>query len=199
MAEQQATGGDVIPMPSCMAHHAYDFELQHCDSIARAFMSLITMFPRLTQRGARELSLPKVALQARFASQSCREVFQFLNNVLQALHVRITSPAGLLNQTAVHGEQYCAGPANRHAEVQLRALRMGLHHALEMCRSLTTLVAEEAQKVPGEHRRLAEVLAANQLVLGQLTQVATAVNQRVQQLSQDQEHRHDGGFVQPER
>ena len=195
-------------MPSCMAHHAYDVELQHCDSIARAFMSLITMFPRLTQRGARELSLPKVALQARFASQGCREVFQFLNNVLQALHVRITGPAGLLNQTAVHwdGKFDGEGNRNRHAEVQLRALRMGLHQALEMCRSLTTLVAEEAQKVPGEHRRLAEVLAANQLVLGQLTQVATAVNQRVQQLSQDQDQdpthtiiRHDGRFVQPDR
>ncbi len=171
-------------------------------------MSLITMFPRLTQRGARELSLPKVAIQARWCSQSCREVFQFLNNVLQALHVRITSPAGLLNQTAVHwdGKFDGEGNRNRHAEVELRALRMGLHQALEMCRSLTTLVAEEAQKVPGEHRRLAEVLAANQLVLGQLTQVATAVNQRVQQLSQDQDQdpthtiiRHDGSFVQPDR
>lgn len=202
----------MIPIPSCMASRSV--EMQHCDGIARAFMSLITLFPLLTQRGARELSVWKVATQAKFASKQCREVFQYLNNVMQALHVRITSPTGLLNQTAKHGEHNCVEPANRHAEVQLRGLRMGLHQALQMCRSLTTLVAEEAQKVPGEHRRLTEVLAANQLVLGRLTLVATAVNQRVQQLSQELcvvcgnvcttcscgcSCSHDGRFVQPDR
>ncbi len=192
--------------PNCMTTER-SVEMQLCDSMARAFMFLITMFPCLTQRGTREPSAWTVATTAKFASNQCRETFQFLVNVLMALHVRISSPSGLLNQKTEHGHEFFVEfrmietfanamnhRCNRRTEVELRELRMGLHQALEMCRSLTTLVAEEAQKVPGEHMRLAEVLAANQFVLGQLTQVATAVNQRVQQLSQEL-RRHDGGFV----
>ena len=191
----------VIPMPPKFMTTERSVEMQLIDSLARAFMFLITMFPCLTQRGTREPSALTVATTSKCASNQCKETFHFLKNVLMALHVRITSASGLLNQKTEHGQEFFVEFRSktsfvdfRRTEVELRELRMGLHQALEMCRSLTTLVAEEAQKVPGEHMRLAEVLAANRLVLGQLTQVATAVNQRVQQLSQER-RRHDGGFV----
>lgn len=136
------------------------------------------------------MSVWRVAAAAEGASQQCRETFDFLMNLLQALHDRITGPAGLLSQQAIHGPH----PANRHAEVQLRQLRMGLHQALAMCRQLTALVAEEASKIPGHHRHLADAITGNQLVLAQLTSIAGLVNQRVAELSAER-GRHDGGFL----
>ena len=58
-----------------------------------------------------------------------------------------------------------ASNENRHAEVELRKLRMGLHQPLAIRRSLASLVEEEAAKVPGHHQRLAQVIATSGRVL----------------------------------
>lgn len=158
MAEKVDAAEIVVPSSSTihLSHHVRDFQ-----DIASAIMFLITLFPCVTQRGAREMSVWKVAAEAEFASQQCIETFEFLINVLQALHVRIASPTGLLNQRAIHGERVAS--ENRHAEIQLRQFRMGLHQSLAMCHNLTTLVTEEATKVPSPHRRLEDIIARNVL------------------------------------
>jgi hypothetical protein len=162
--------------------------------LAMAFMFLMTNIPRLTQRCAREMSLHKVEVMAKHSSESMREVFAFLTEVLQDLHDTITRPdldgwglpLGLLNQADLRHK------GNRHVEVQLRSLRMGLHQVLTMCRSLAEQIAYEATKATGENsaQSLAEMKAANNAVLAQLTFVSGKVDQRVQELTAQPE-RHD--------
>ena len=62
---------------------------------------------------------------------------------------------------------------------------MGLHQLLAMCRSLAEQIAYEATKATGEKSApsLAEIKAANDAVLAQLTLVSGKVDERVQELS----------------
>ena len=174
-----------------------EIESDGCDPIqklAMAFMFLMTEIPQLTQRGAREMSLHKVHGASNSSRKGMREVFAFLTTVLQDLHDRVTNPApdiyyrgamqtpqaiGLLHQVDL------SHSGNRHAEVQLRSIRIGLHQLLAMCRNLAEQIAYEATKATGEKSvlSLAEMKEANDAVLTQLTAFSIKVDQRVQELS----------------
>jgi hypothetical protein len=152
-------------------------ELLACDKIAQAFMFLITELPNVTQKGARELSAHKVAYAKKWARKHLRDVLAFSTQALQDLHDKIAHPSGLLNQVARHGHE----PDNRHAEVQLRQLLRGVHQLLAMHSSFTAFVAED---LPTESTQLlADINAASDVVLAQLTMISGKVNQRIQELS----------------
>ncbi len=74
---------------------------------------------------------------------------------------------------------------NRHAEVELRSLRMGLHQLLAMCRSLAEQIAYETTKATGAKSApsLSEMKVATDAALAQLTLVSGKVDKRVQELS----------------
>ena len=148
-----------------------------CDKIAQAFMFLITELPNVTQKGARELSAHKVAYAKKWASQHLRDVLAFSTQALQDLHDKIAHPSGLLNQVARHGHEPLD---NRHAEVQLRQLLRGVHQLLAMHSSFTAFVAEDLHT---RTQLLADINAASDVVLAQLTMISGKVNQRIQQLS----------------
>ena len=149
-----------------------------CDKIAQAFMFLIMELPAVTQKGARELSAHKVAYASKWASQRLRDVLAFSTQALQDLHDKIAHPSGLLNQVARHGHEPLD---NRHAEVQLRQLLRGVHQLLAMHSSFTAFVAEDL--LTESTQLLADINAASDVVLAQLTMISGKVNQRIQELS----------------
>ena len=150
-----------------------------CQKIAQAFMFLVSEIPRLTQRGDREMSFWKVQKMSEHSSRSMKEVFTFLMTVLQDLQDNISNHSGLLNQVDLSHK------GNRHAERDLRQLRLGLNQSLALCRNLTEQIAYEATKATGGRspHLLAEMKALNDAVLAQLTFISERVNRRVQELS----------------
>ena len=150
-----------------------------CQKIAQAFMFLVTEIPQLTQRGDREMYFWKVQNMSEHSSRRMKEVFAFLMTVLQDLQDSISNHSGLLNQADLSHQ------GNRHAERDLRQLRLGLNQSLAMCRHLTEQIAYEATRATGERspHLLAEMKALNDAVLARLTFISESVNRRVQQLS----------------
>jgi hypothetical protein len=202
-------GGSAVLFPKCMAidrscRQIDSYPIDPIQKLAMAFMFLMTEIPKLTQRGAREMSLHKVRAASNSSRENIPEVFAFLTKVLQDLHDDVTNPEiydvrefdgfdgirpvpqaiGLLLQVDLSHQ------GNRHAEVELRSLRMGFHQLLAMCRNLAEQIAYEATKATGEKSApsLAEMKAANDAVLAQLTAFSKKVDQRVQELSAQPEH-----------
>ena len=163
-------------LPECLMH-AQNYDA--CQKIAQAFMFLVTEIPQLTQRGDREMSFWKVHKMSESSSSRMREVFAFLMTVLQDLQDSISNHSGLLNQADLSHQ------GNRHAERDLRQLRLGLTQSLAMCRNLTEQIAYEATKATRERspHLLAEMRALSDAVLAQLTLISERVNRRVQELS----------------
>lgn len=157
-------------------------ELLACDKIAQALMFLITELPKVTQKGTREQSVYAVAAASKSASQWMRDVLAFLTQALQDLHDKIAHPSGLLNHVARHGHEPLD---DRHAEVKLRQLLRGVHQLLAMHSSFTAFVAEDlGPSTFHKHvQLLADINAASDVVLAQLTMILGKVNQRIQELS----------------
>jgi hypothetical protein len=168
----------------------------HIQQMSLALMFLTTNIPQLTQRGDREMSLHKVVKVSELSGQAMQEVFAFLTRVLQDLHRSISStdpiepmnpePRGLLNQRDLSHQ------GNRHAERDLRQLRAGLQMLQTMSRNLKAQIEYEVARAEGERSRvsLAEMNTANDAVLARMTAVWEQINQRIHELSIQEDPSH---------
>jgi hypothetical protein len=137
-------------------------------------MFLATELPCLTQHGSRELSAYKVHRMRQSSKQRFEEVSAFLKNELQELHDYIASPDGLLL------EDDLSHSGNRHAEVHLRQLGMGLRQSMAMCCNLAEQMGTDLYQASCEANGMR---AANGAVLAQLTLITGKVEGRVEELS----------------
>lgn len=195
-----AAAGPGEQFPRCLkGYRDVDIDMScfdHIQQMSLALMFLTTNIPQLTQRGDREMSLHKVVKVSESTGQAMQEVFAFLTRVLQDLHRSISSadpiepgnpePRGLLNQRDLSHK------GNRHAERDLRQLRAGLQMLQTMSRNVKAQIEYEVARTEGERSRvsLAEMNTANDAVLARMTAVWEQINQRIHELSIQEDPSH---------
>jgi hypothetical protein len=162
---------EIAAIPECITSSS-DYS-SYCDKFARAFMFLIMELPCLTQQGSRELSAYKRDLLSKASVKECEKVFVFLKKELQEMHDGFSNPHGLLL------EDDLSHSGNRHAEVQLRQLGMGLQQSVSMCRNLAEQLETDLYQ---RYKAVAGLRAANDAVLEQLTLVSGRVEGRINEL-----------------